>query len=105
MESKSMPEAMSLNALTGDLSVALLEHALAVVKRYPESVDAYALFSSLRELRGFFEDEQGIPMSEALDIDRALLQGVRELIASGFLDRTEVPPSDIVRGLVSGLAV
>lgn len=104
MKKNVLPEAATVNTLTGDLSTALLEHARLLMQRYPESVDAYALCSALREIREFFQDDQGIPVSEAEAIDDALLDSVRGLIGSGYLQRAEVPPNDAVRNVLIGLA-
>jgi len=99
-----MLNAADVNAVTGDLSVTLLEQAGLLRKRYPDSVDAYALFFALYEIREFFEDEQGIPTSDANAINSSLLEGIRGLIHGGFLQRIEIPSNEVIRAIIIGLA-
>lgn len=94
----------AINAITGDLSVALHDQARDLLRRYPNSIRAYALFSALREIRSMFEDEQGIPMAEALEIDRSLLSGVRRLLEDGSFQRGELPSESAIETLLAGLA-
>jgi hypothetical protein len=94
-----------IGSITGDLSVALLDQARDLMFLYPNSVRAFALFCALREVRSMFEDEQGIPMSEALEIDRLLLGPIRRLLEEGSFQRCEIPPEHVVEEVLMGLAL
>ena len=92
-----------IGSITGDLSVALRDQARDLILRYPNSVRAFALFCALREVRSMYDDEQGIPTSEALEIDRSLLSPIRRLLEEGSFQRCELPPEHVVEEVLMGL--
>lgn len=85
-------EALLRDGVTGDLIQALIDRARHTSDANPGSVFAYAVWSVCWDLSQYFEDEQGIPVSEWARINLAIRNPLTELIQTGGLT-TESPAS------------
>jgi hypothetical protein len=93
----------SITTITGDFSAELLAYARKLLKVNPTSVLGYAFFNAAREIHEVFEDEQGIPISLAEEVDRSLLAPVKVLLREGALNNDSLPSAEAVEGLLGGL--
>jgi hypothetical protein len=93
----------SIATITGDFSGELLADARKLLKANPTSILAYAFFNAAREIHDVFEDEQGIPISLAEEVDRSILVPVKALLREGALTAGSLPSEEAVEGLLGGL--
>lgn len=92
-------------SLTGASVGELCQAANELADRFPASIEAYALWSALFDIKQMFgEDDQGIPANEANRIDSVLSQSMNALICGGYLSRVEIPPTNLVASVISDLS-